>query len=81
MNAPGRIDRSLGKQLTLAVLSIAVLTLALMAGFTAWAMSRVDDRALTMQTRFASFGLSEAFKNLPVEQASSTTWNEAVIRV
>ena len=81
MTAATRIDRSLTRQLTVAVVVIAAATLSLIAGFTVWSMSRVDDQALTRQTGFATFGLAEALKNLPVEQTSSTTWDEAVRRV
>jgi len=81
MKAASRIDRSLTRQLTFAVVLIAAATLSLIAGFTAWSMSRVDDHALTQQTGFANFGLNEVIKNLPVEQTSSTTWDEAVRRV
>jgi diguanylate cyclase (GGDEF)-like protein len=81
MNSLAPTHRSLSRQFTVLVVSIAVVAIAIIAAFTAWSVSRVDSETLTRQTGFVSFALTEQLKTLPVQQTSATTWDEAVREV
>ena len=66
------------RQVAIFVTVAALAAAALMLGFLAWAAVTVDDHSLARQRSFATFGLEEQFRKLPVDQTSATTWNEAV---
>jgi len=76
-----RSSRSLSNQFTIAVLVVAGAAVAVFLAFIAWSVSAVDDNSLTRQHLFATSALADGLAQLPVQQTSSTAWDEAVRRV
>ena len=71
-------SRPLTSQVTLAVLALAVCSVAAIAGFGAYAMIHADRDAAATQRTFVANGLREQIEATSQQQESVTLWDDAV---
>src|SRR5690606_22879641 len=73
-------DHTLTARITIAISLLAALGLALFSGFALLAARKVDGEALLREKLLVRHALSSIVADVPREQESFSTWDEAVIR-
>ena len=73
--------RSFSRQLILSALTIIAIAIFVIAAFTAWSVSLVDGRVRAREQGYVTYALHERITDLPVQQTSATSWDEAVREV
>lgn len=76
-SSPPRIST----RITVALAILTVVGTAGVIAFAWWAAARIDAGAVSQQQRALSAGLQEFADQLPIEQGSSTIWDDAVFNV